>query len=309
MVAGGASSNNGQVTGNRGLSDYWILHLDANGNIIWQKTYGGSAGDIAYSIADAGDGGFLIAGQSFSANGQVTGSHGGGDYWIIKIDGSGNLVWQKDYGGSNLDQALSIFKTEDGGCLVTGLEDSNNGDVTRNHGFYDFWILKLKSNGNLQWQEALGGSQDDEAFSGMQTPDGSYILAGFTSSDDGQVTFNHGGNADFWVVKLKRSAGANDAPAFATQRESIISSHGTFSVYQSSSNVIQLKLNAADESARSAEIQILNETGQVILSKTIALQNGQAQATFQLPNNVSEGIYFAEATVNKNQFSNRFIIR
>jgi len=207
MVVGSESSTDGQVTGNRGSSDLWVLHLAANGNMLWQKTYGGSGLDNGYALADAGNGKFFIAAQSYSTDGQVTGNHGNGDFWILKINANGSLLWQKAYGGSDYDQPVSIAKTKDGGCFVTGMERSVNGDVTGNNGNYDFWAVKLKSNGDLMWQKSLGGNQYDEGFGGKQTSDGGFMLSGFTSSSNGEVTSYHGGIADFWVVKLNKSSG------------------------------------------------------------------------------------------------------
>ena len=307
MVVGGVSSTNKQVTGNHGMNDAWVIHIDGSGNLLWEKTYGGSQADNAYAITSSGDGGFFIANQTYSNNGDVTGYHGNGDFWIIKIDGSGNLKWQKAYGGSDFDLPQSIVRTTDGGCLVTGMERSTDGNVTGNHGNYDFWVVKLKSNGNLQWEEALGGSQYDEGFGGVQNADGTYSVAGFTASDDGQITSNHGGIADFWVVKLKKSGMADVA---SQDRTAPVPGTANFSVYPSlSSGMIRLNLEGADASASSAFVQIMNETGQTVLSKTVGIQNGQLQKEIQLDKNLPAGIYFVVANIVGNQYSNRFIIQ
>jgi hypothetical protein len=129
-----------------------------------------------------------------------------GHAWIIKTDKLGNLQWQKTYGGSDYDQANSIQQTKDGGYITCGWTRSNNGDVKDNHGDYDFWVLKLDSTAALKWQQSLGGSNGDLAYSIDQTKDNGYIVAGGTTSNDGQVTGLHGGGAeDFWVVKLNES--------------------------------------------------------------------------------------------------------
>lgn len=204
IIAGESDSTNGDVTGNHGTSDFWIVKLNALGIIEWQKSLGGSYSDMANSIQQTSDGGYIVAGESNSINGDVTGNHGNADYWIVKLDPSGNIQWQKSLGGSNRDAANSIKQTSDGGYIVAGESSSNNGDVTGNHGNFDFWIVKLDPSGSIQWQKSLGGSLYDGANSIQQTSDGGYIVAGGASSSNGDVTNNHG-NTDFWIVKLDAS--------------------------------------------------------------------------------------------------------
>ncbi len=201
IVAGLSWSNSGDVIGNHGISDYWVVKLDGNGNIQWQKALGGSGYDKATSIQQTADGGYIVVGETYSNDGDVTGYHGGGDYWVMKLDDSGNIQWQKSLGGSNLDVATSIQQTADEGYIVAGYSYSNDGDVSGNHGDGDFWVVKLAGNGNIQWQKVLGGSYLDKAYSIQQTADGEYIVAGESLSTDGDVTGNHG-SLDYWVVKL-----------------------------------------------------------------------------------------------------------
>ena len=209
IMAGRSYSNNGDVTGHHGSadsSDCWIVKLTANGTISWQKSLGGSYDDRAYSIQQTADGGYIMAGHSYSNNGDVTGHHGSADSsdcWIVKLTANGTISWQKSLGGSGTDWATSIQQTVDGGYIVTGSSCSNNGDVTGNHGGYDFWIVKLDTNGDISWQKSLGGSATEVGYSIQQTADGGYIVAGYSSSNDGDVTINHGnGYPDYWIVKL-----------------------------------------------------------------------------------------------------------
>ncbi|HYV94895.1 MAG TPA: T9SS type A sorting domain-containing protein [Chitinophagales bacterium] len=201
IVAGSSMSNNGDVSGNHGYHDVWIVKLDSAGNIIWQKSFGGSAGDFAYSIQQTLEGGFIIAGWSNSIDGDVTGNHGNDDYWIVKLDMSGALVWQKSLGGSGNDQAQSVQQTTDSGFIVAGFSFSNDGDVSGNHGYGDYWIVKLDTEGNLEWQKCLGGSANDQAHSISTTTDGGFVVAGYSFSNDFDVSGNHGGS-DYWIVKL-----------------------------------------------------------------------------------------------------------
>ncbi|MBK9246566.1 MAG: S8 family serine peptidase [Ignavibacteria bacterium] len=205
IVAGYTNSIDGNVTGNHGGEDCWVLKLNSNGSIQWEKTFGGSGVDRAQSIKQTSDGGYVMAGFTESNDGNVTGNHGQGDYWVVKLNSSGDILWQKSMGGSGNDGAGSIQQTNDGGYIVAGISASNNGDVTINHGNTDYWVVKLNSSGTIQWQKSLGGSSEEQEYNSVQqTNDGGYIVAGASSSSDGDVTGNHGG-FDYWIVKLNSS--------------------------------------------------------------------------------------------------------
>ena len=146
-------SNNGDVTGNNGSNDYWIIKLDSSGNITWQKSFGGTLSDRAYCIQQTTDGGYIVAGLSYSNDGDVTGNHGDADYWVVKLDATGNITWQKSLGGTNQDYGYSIQQTTGGGYIVAGYSNSNDGDVTGNNGGVDCWIVKLDTVGNITWQK------------------------------------------------------------------------------------------------------------------------------------------------------------
>src|SRR5690606_31820061 len=125
------------------------------------------------------------------------------NYWIIKLDSSGEIIWEKKLGGSNFDIAESILQTTDGGYLISGVTYSNDGDVSINKGSSDYWIIKLKQDGELEWEKSFGGSEDDVAYSGIQIADGNYIIAGYSNSVDGDVaTSSQPQNA--WVLKLNQ---------------------------------------------------------------------------------------------------------
>lgn len=202
IVAGQTLSNDGDVVSNHGDYDYWVVKFDSIGDITWQKTFGGSNEDIAYSIQQTVDGGYIVAGNSQSNDGDVNGSHGSSDFWVIKLTSTGVITWQKTYGGNSWDVASSIKQTLDEGYIIAGRSLSNNGDVTGNHGNEDYWIVKINSIGNIEWQKSLGGSGSEHAYSIEQTSEGGYIVAGFTLSNDGDVTGNHSSLGDFWIVKL-----------------------------------------------------------------------------------------------------------
>ncbi len=212
IIAGySASSASGDVTGiNNGLNDYWVIKLDAAGNIVWNKLYGGSLNDYAYSIVSTTEGGYAVTGYAISsATGNVTGiNHGGSDIWVLKLDATGNIVWNKLLGGGGDDDSYSISQTTDGGYFISGNSNSSlSGDVTGiNHGNVDCWILKLDGSGIITWNKLLGGAFSEGLYSAVQTSDGGYVLAGYSgSSASGDVTQTTHGLNDYWIVKIDNS--------------------------------------------------------------------------------------------------------
>ncbi|MDN5202718.1 hypothetical protein QQ008_15115 [Fulvivirgaceae bacterium BMA10] len=201
VIAGYSFSNDGDISGNHGLSDSWIVKLNERGNFIWETNLGGAGREAAYCILETEDGGFVMAGEASHASGDVDSNNGNRDYWIVKLDASGTLVWETNLGGSNVDVASSITLAGDEGYVIGGTSRSSNGDVKNNHGGSDFWIVKLDLGGSLVWESNFGGSDDDVCVSIRQTLDGGYIAAGTSSSSDGDVDSNHG-RSDFWIIKL-----------------------------------------------------------------------------------------------------------
>lgn len=184
-------------------SNVKIIKLNSSGTLQWEKLYGGSNNDSGRSILQTADGGYIAASVSKSTDGDVTGNHGNYDFWLLRLDASGNLLWQKSFGGSEEDYAHEIIPANDGGFLIAGHTFSVNGDVTANNGMGDFWIIKIDDVGNLLWQKNYGGSDDDLATGIVATADG-YIIAGQSSSSNGDVSQNNG-EADVWTVKINNS--------------------------------------------------------------------------------------------------------
>jgi uncharacterized delta-60 repeat protein len=202
IVAGTSASDDGDVSGNHGNLDCWVVKLKSNGELDWQRSLGGSKEDGGRSVKPTKDGGYIIAGYSKSDDGDVSENHGKLDYWIVKLRANGELDWQRSLGGSRDEFVRDVQQTNDGGYIVAGRSDSNDGDVSGNHGDSDFWIVKLKANGELDWQKALGGSDADNAHAVRQTSDGGYIVAGSTMSNNGDVSREKYRSWNFWVVKL-----------------------------------------------------------------------------------------------------------
>ncbi|MCY7409367.1 MAG: PKD domain-containing protein [Chitinophagales bacterium] len=188
------------------LWDVNMIKLDANGNEIWNKKYGGYQYDWAKDILETADG-FLVGGVSSSTDGDVTGNHGYNDAWILKLDLNGNLMWQKCFGGNWYDEARSIAKTSAGNFIIAGSSTSNNGDVSGHHGSaaaYDYWIFSIDQSGNLLWSKSFGGTDYDFAAQIVSLTDGEFAIAGSSYSLDGDVT-NHHGTDDFddvWLIGI-----------------------------------------------------------------------------------------------------------
>lgn len=207
IVAGYSSSNTGDITGNHGSSDYWILKLDATGNLQWQKSLGGSYGERGFDIQQTNEGGYIVAGDTYSSsNGDVSSvTLGARDFWIVKLGNTGNIQWEKRFGGSGEDYNYSIAQTSDGGYIAAGTTTSTNGNITFNNGQGDYWIIKLDTSGNLQWQKTFGGLTYDQAYSVTQTSDENFMAVGYVSSNTGAAESPGFSSAQYWVVKLDYS--------------------------------------------------------------------------------------------------------
>ncbi|MDD1729761.1 MAG: hypothetical protein LUQ50_11915 [Methanospirillum sp.] len=190
IIAGASSSDDGHVSGNHGDLDYWIVKLTPDGHLSWATSLGGADRDQPYAIQQTADSGYIIAGRSRSNDGDVTGNHGDFDFWIVKLTPAGIISWEQSLGGTGNDEAHSIMQTRDGGFIIAGGSESWNGDVTGNHGNFDYWVVKLAPDGSMKWQKSLGGSKDDVGQSIMQTRDGGYLLSGVSHSDDGDIAGN-----------------------------------------------------------------------------------------------------------------------
>lgn len=202
------SSATGDVSGtSKGSNDFWAVKLDAAGAIIWEKNLGGTASDVANGLVVTSDGGYVICGTtSSSATGDVTGtSKGSQDIWAVKLGATGNLLWQKNIGGSAAENGTFASETTDGGYLITGSTGSSaTGDVTGSgNGANDVWVVKLDVNGNLVSQKNFGGTAGDVGMSIIPLTDGNYFLSGYTaSSASGNISSAGKGVNDFWVIKL-----------------------------------------------------------------------------------------------------------
>lgn len=210
-VAGYTLSADGDITDKTATdSDYWVLKLTKEGEIVWSKTYGGTGDERAERIINTSDGGYAVVGYSRSSDEDVTLNAGLQDYWIVKISSAGDIQWEKSFGFPGIDRAFSIVQTKDGGYFVTGFLDvtASNGDGNDNkgrnnskHGVGEFWGIKLDASGNKIWRRYFGGTNNDRSYDAVQTEDNGFLMIGSSESIDFDVT-NSKGSYDFWAVKV-----------------------------------------------------------------------------------------------------------
>lgn len=223
IIAGSTNSNQtGNLTqNNNGDLDYWVCKMDGNNNLLWQKSYGGSKLDLLQSVKATSDGGYILAGisSSDSSGSKLAVSQGSTDYWIVKINAAGGEQWQTTIGGTGLEKLNQITQTAEGGYIIAGSSSSKksvageNGEVPLNQktescrGGLDFWVVKLKTNGEVDWQKTIGGQFADELKVIQPLPNNEYLLGGYSNSPiSGDKTSNNIGLGDYWIVKIN-SAG------------------------------------------------------------------------------------------------------
>ena len=210
-VIGYTGSIDGDVaTKSKEENDYWLLKFDGNGNLQWNKTYGGSMDDIGQSLAQTNDGGFILTGYAMSSDGDASHNEGFHDNWILKLDAQGNMEWESSYGFSGHDHSYDIIEASQGGYFFTGFLDITSARLDGNtekensmtsHGVGEFWGTKIDEEGNIQWRGYFGGTNNDRAHGVVQSDDGGFVMAGFTESDDYDIS-NTNGSYDFWVIKV-----------------------------------------------------------------------------------------------------------
>ena len=202
VAVGLAFSTNGQVVGNHGAGDAWVVRLDDGGEVIWQRCFGGSDYDNASAVAKTPSGGFVCAGVTRSTDGNVSNTNGNYDMWAFQIDENGDLLWENSLGGTQSDWAFGVTTSSDSGVIVVGRTYSADGDVEGFHGDVDAWVVKLDQSGTILWQRALGGSAFDIGQDVIETTDGNILVVGASSSIDGDVLSGQAGGGDAWVVML-----------------------------------------------------------------------------------------------------------
>ncbi len=202
VLIGTTDSDDGDPVPGEGLMDIWVVKVNLEGEIVWQKRFGGSGNDKGFAIAPCAGGGYILGGSSGSRNGDMHSRHHGGvDSWMARIQEDGQLLWEKHLGGSGNEFVSDIFQIRPGWFVVSHGTDSDDGEVPFNLGKKDAWVMLMDSWGNVEWQKVLGGNLHDEILSATAAPNGDIVLGGSTYSKGGNVGRSLG-RGDCWVVRL-----------------------------------------------------------------------------------------------------------
>lgn len=179
-----------------GVGEFFGIKLDAQGEFQWYRYYGGTQNDRVNDIVEANDGGIIMVGYSESSDFDVEGAKGSYDYWVIKIDQNGHLHWKKNYGGSDIDQAYGIVKTEYNSYLIVGQSNSVDGDISSPKGNTDLWVIHINDHGHLIWDKSFGGSQFDTGYAIKKIPNNQFMVVGHSRSSENNLE-NKGQNDVF----------------------------------------------------------------------------------------------------------------
>lgn len=202
LIVGSSDSNDVDISNNNGQYDFWVVKISETGALLWEKSYGGSEIDEARAITKSNDGNYIILGDTRSDDFDVSENKGAADLWVIKISPTGNLIWEKTFGGTSFDVGRSISKTQDDGFIISGSSRSLDGNLEKNNGQNDAWILKIDTNANLKWQETVGGSDIDFAYDAVELDDKSIVVVGESNSSNFDISTNKG-FTDLLIFKMK----------------------------------------------------------------------------------------------------------
>ena len=201
VVTGSTRSADHQVGFNHGESDLWLFKIDDQGNLLWEKTLGGSDVDNGKALIVLDDTLLMIFGNTKSDDGDVAVNHGKSDYWLIRFNMKGDtIVWEKTYGDEESDAGSDMIEAHDGGYILAGSSRTGEKGI-ENNGKNDYRVLKVDKNGQIIWDHSFGGSMDEIANDVLTADGEGYLVSGYTYSQDGDVEGNHGGR-DMWIVKL-----------------------------------------------------------------------------------------------------------
>lgn len=183
--------------------DVWALKLDNSGTLEWSRFFGGSFTDTPFGVVETADNNYIIVASSDSEDFNISNNKGTYDFWVLKISNDGNLLWEKSFGGTKIDEPRGITNTNDGNFIIVGDTRSQDKDVRANNGGADLWMLKISSGGNLIWEKTYGGSNFDVARSISKTQDNGFIISGNSRSSN--LDFTNQGQSDAWILKVDNS--------------------------------------------------------------------------------------------------------
>ena len=318
VVLGRSFSNAGgdKSEDSRGEDDYWIVKLDGSGDIVWERTIGGSGPDQGLSVKQTQDGGYILVGESLSGvSGEKTEPSVQWDFWVIKLDSSGDIQWQNTISADGFERTPTVLLSSDGGYFLGGSSNSDiSGDKTEDAiGEFDYWLLKLDSNGEIVWQNTIGGDGTDFLAHMAATSDGGVIIGGLSSSGvSGDKTEPSRGDTDYWLVKTDaggeiewdRTLGGDASDNL----ESIFqTSDGGFILGGSSTSGVSGEKTEPSVGLTDYWIVKTDENGLVQWDKTIGGDNGD-EFGFTVPSNNDSylvvGSSLSDASGDKDEDSN-----
>jgi hypothetical protein len=279
LLSGSTGSNDYDVSNALGSQDFWLVRTNEIGDLIWEKTYGGSRLEHCVDLCHDHEDGYVMVGVTDSEDGDITTYYNGYDALIIHLDKDGEIIWKRVLGGNGHDWARSIKPTPDNGYIVAGYTSSMDGDVANAYGGEDFWVIKLDALGNIEWEQTYGGSGNERAHGICNTQDGGFLVAGYSESNDGIVESNQwNGYSDYWVIKLdflgniewQKILGGSEndisySAAQASNGDYLLGGH----VFSSDGNITGH--NGFDD----AWIVRLDSVGNILWKRTLGGQNGE----------------------------------
>ncbi len=201
IIIGFSDSSDVDISNNKGSYDFWAVKISELGNLIWERSYGGSEIDEAWDIINSGNGNYLIVGNTRSNDKDVSLNKGASDLWLIKINDNGDIVWEKVLGGSSFDAGRSVSKTQDNGFIISGNSRSTDGDLKENKGQNDAWVIKIDANANIIWQKTIGGSGIDLVYDAVELNNNSIIAVGESNSSNQDIVKNQG-FTDLLIIQI-----------------------------------------------------------------------------------------------------------
>ena len=237
-LLGYSMSSDIDASNNEGQHDNWVLRVDAQGELMWEKSFGFSGHDHAYSIIATQDGGLLFNGfldvTSSGGLGSTSkgGRHGVGEFWVHKIDTSGNIQWRRFYGGTSNDRSYAAVETDEGDFVIVGTTESTDVDISSPRGDYDVWVIKIAEDGTLLWERSFGGTEYEGSNAVWLDSKQVLHVFGNTFSTDKDIS-SPLGSSDFWLISVDQSGNlltenTFGGTAFDLGRDLLIDQHNQF---------------------------------------------------------------------------------
>ena len=263
-----------------GYGDYWVVKLNEEGVIEWQRSYGGKQDDQLFDLKPTPDGGFIMGGNSNSASyGEKQASNGEGtDYWVLKLDNTGAVEWDTTLDFGQWDVMVSVLPNKAGEYLISGYSQNQQKE--------DYILAKLNNQGQQVWDSVFGGEASDKLMGSIQSRDGGYVLAGTSNSpksNDKQT--NSQGQNDFWVLKIQD----NENPVEDDIQTRI--QQGFVEAYPNPTNSFSNILIQKDFTTARADVYNLN--GQLVMQQNLKYRTSAINlARFEV------GVYIIKVTVD-----------